>query len=269
MNLTTDKEIRSVLIPLIKEGLNEPAIIFEEYALRGRGSSIADVVVSTPTRLTIYEIKSSKDTTKRLVQQLTDYSRVATEVWVVLDKKFGTELKELEAFPNVGIMQVDNGLRVLKEATVRPNKACLDLVYAKVMNQSYKSLGVKSKCPKDLIRVLTPEQAQELLYADHIERVASGWKIQDHKLPDVEGALRGYYMGISLRTMKHLLGYLHASELRDSFGVEGSRKSELIEAVVARGLNNKESSAEMRKEVLTEIHTVLKTRPPKAHLVSF
>jgi len=103
-----------VLAPQITEALIEHLKSIHTQKMtriiteKGMFSVIADVVVITPTKIHIYEIKSEGDTFERLKNQVSEYKRIASTVTVVAYIDKVSKMPDIE---NINIWSVDDSLQ--------------------------------------------------------------------------------------------------------------------------------------------------------------
>jgi len=131
--------------------------------------------------ITIYEIKSEKDTLKRLSNQLKNYTLYANQVNVVIDKKF---LNKLDINNDIGIYIIENNdLKEIRKATYKN----IDIDYLtqywlsnelKDFLYGYKGISKlnKSECVTYLKNLLTYQQ----LYNATLYMLKNRYKEESH-----------------------------------------------------------------------------------------
>jgi hypothetical protein len=132
--------IKTELIDFLLENNHYDLFINEHQFLRGNRQ--ADLIAISDNMTIGYEIKSEKDSLKRLAQQIKDYSKVFNRVYLVLAEKFIKRIEIKTLSKNIGIIIVKKNreknesheIKILRKATTRillDKSAILSLLWRK------------------------------------------------------------------------------------------------------------------------------------------
>ncbi len=155
-NLLTDPEIRQALHPMLKEkyaGESNTVFIEELGICQGRGR--IDIAVVNG-KLHGYEIKSDRDSLRRLPRQVEVYSRVVDRATLVVGRRYLA--KSLTLVPDWwGVIQVELGaegvyFKTIRQGCSNPNveaRALVELLWRddaiSLLDERGEAYGVRSK----------------------------------------------------------------------------------------------------------------------------
>lgn len=162
---------------LLKCSSNYDQIINSEYSFQF-GSRRADIVSISEDIATVFEIKSERDNTEKLVDQIEDYKKYFDYCYVVCEKSNLKSIRE-KTPQNIGIIAIDENVHYIRQAKriKRLNKLSLtSTLSTKTLNKiSSESYGDKfSAClqatkenTSEFLRVTSRNEMRNNVYSTY------------------------------------------------------------------------------------------------------
>lgn len=132
----------NVLLHILKEHTLKDTIVFDEFKI---GKSKADLVMLNGS-IRIFEIKTELDNLEKLSKQINDYKKVANEINIVTDEKFGETLFEDYKESEIGIIILNdkNKLVTIKKSHRLKNNFDFTTLFKLLRKQEYLDLVLKN-----------------------------------------------------------------------------------------------------------------------------
>lgn len=176
-----DKDIRSVLIPYLKDAHENGKIINEWGTM---GDVIMDIAIVEPGAITGFEIKSDRDTLSRLSNQVKYYDYICDICYVVVGDKFISKIAD-NIPSHWGIIYVSEEGDIINKRMALCSPVDINRVVACLWKQEcidlIKWFGIKgysNKNKRELCRMIVKNISEEDIrkYVYYLVKRREGWK---------------------------------------------------------------------------------------------